>query len=756
MISEDTDESKHDYNDENEGIEVYLRIRPSKKPSGYFSRDDFDEKRLTFNVPKRKGLIVNNSRTSYSFQFSNIIDEEATQEEVFRSVGASAVRNAIGGFNSTIFAYGQTGSGKTFTITGGPDRYIDRGIIPRAISMVFKEIASRPDINYTCYVSYLEIYNENGYDLLSEEHAASTTLEEMQRVHLMEDEGGNYHFKNLSIHPVSNEEDALNKLFIGDTNRAIGETEMNQASSRSHCIFTISLEARRVGSDSVIKSKLNLVDLAGSERVHKTNSSGQTLKEAKFINVSLFFLEMVIVALNEKAKNGPKIHVPYRNSMMTSVLRDSLGGNCVTKMIANISPEINQTDESISTCSFAQRVALVKNSAHINEEMEPELIIRRLKSELARLREEIKFLKRECGEEEHLSQDQRNALTCQVEKYVDDKNVLAKLNIGKISLTKIYDCFAIFKNIVLEARNQTSKDSRIVKNNTEHKSVEHHQESLGQRTRDIDIVVNVIKQKYGEDEATQILGMLSKDCDIYQCEPNKETLQHQSSNGKLLHQNDDKDLDGIWECKNLQMLENPQDAYAWFIQRHSSYKALQSNKSILKTKYLEAKDAAAQITKSKTSISEMIQKIEKGRKTRALNSIIRNEGDEKKIDNLSINSAEENLRNMIEIEKKNYKRNFSILKDLKAKIEYLHKILERGKVKLKNEFDRWYETMLEKKHKEKHHSKTNHATVNNDFNSMSPQLPPGIQLTGNEKTDDDIIAFYKAKEILLARRAANN
>jgi len=261
---------------ENEGIEVYLRIRPSKKPSGYFSRDDFDEKRLTFNVPKRKGLIVNNSRTSYSFQFSNIIDEEATQEEVFRSVGASAVRNAIGGFNSTIFAYGQTGSGKTFTITGGPDRYIDRGIIPRAISMVFKEIASRPDINYTCYVSYLEIYNENGYDLLSEEHAESTTLEEMQRVHLMEDESGNYHFKNLSIHPVSNEEDALNKLFIGDTNRAIGETEMNQASSRSHCIFTISLEARRVGSDSVIKSKLNLVDLAGSERVHKTNSSGQT------------------------------------------------------------------------------------------------------------------------------------------------------------------------------------------------------------------------------------------------------------------------------------------------------------------------------------------------------------------------------------------------------------------------------------------------------------------------------------------------
>ena len=140
---------------------------------------------------------------------------------------------------------------------------------------------------------------------------------------MLEDEDGNYHLKNLSMHPASSEEDALNCLFLGDTNRAISETDMNQASSRSHCIFTISIEGRSTGSDTVTRSKLHLVDLAGSERVHKTSTSGQTLREAKYINSSLFYLEMVIVALHEKSKSG-RTHIPYRNSMMTSVLRDSL------------------------------------------------------------------------------------------------------------------------------------------------------------------------------------------------------------------------------------------------------------------------------------------------------------------------------------------------------------------------------------------------------------------------------------------------
>jgi len=150
-------------------------------------------------------------------------------------------------------------------------------------------------------------------------------------VSILEDDEGEFHFRNLSVHPVTSEEEALNLLFLGDTNRAIGETAMNLASSRSHCIFVLGLEARAVGSELVTRSKLNLVDLAGSERVHKTNSYGQTLNEAKAINSSLFFLEMVIVALQERDMHGrERTHIPYRNSMMTSVLRDSLGGNCTS------------------------------------------------------------------------------------------------------------------------------------------------------------------------------------------------------------------------------------------------------------------------------------------------------------------------------------------------------------------------------------------------------------------------------------------
>mgnify|MGYP001250921355 CR=1 FL=1 len=139
--------------------------------------------------------------------------------------------------------------------------------------------------------------------------------------------------------------------------RMIAETPMNQASTRSHCVFTIYITSRVRDSAVVRRSKLHLVDLAGSERVGKTGVGGTLLTEAKYINLSLHYLEQVIVALSEKSRS----HIPYRNSMMTSVLRDSLGGNCMTTMIANLSFDPSSVDESISTCRFAQRVALIKN-----------------------------------------------------------------------------------------------------------------------------------------------------------------------------------------------------------------------------------------------------------------------------------------------------------------------------------------------------------------------------------------------------------
>ncbi|CAM9288030.1 unnamed protein product [Laminaria digitata] len=514
-------------------IRTFLRIRPSKQASGYIKVDEHDKTRLGFYVPveTRDGEYVNNTRTSHNFKFDGVLGEKATQasqtntpqEDVFAKIGKGAVSNVLNGYNSTVFAYGQTGSGKTFTVTGGAERYVDRGIIPRALSLIFAEFKERSDQQFTCHISYLEIYNEQGFDLLDPSHDTKK-LEDLPKVALMEDEGGNIHLRNLSVYLAANEEEALNYLFLGDTNRAISETAMNKASSRSHCIFTISVEGRKHGSDKVVRSKLHLVDLAGSERVHKTNTGGQTLVEAKHINVSLFFLEMVIVALRERGGKGRQ-HIPYRNSMMTSVLRDSLGGNCKTVMIATINAEAMQTEESMSTCRFAQRVSTIKNDARINEDVDPGVLIRRLRSDCAALNDEVAFLKARRGDGEELTSEEADDLEKRCRVFVEDPAPDVQLSIGAYTLTKLKRCFSVFKAMVLDGRQaspggggdgrdsngeiqlrqrrnligQENSGEGVTKPGTENKGelggqLLSLQDALRQRDNEIAILVNMLKQ----------------------------------------------------------------------------------------------------------------------------------------------------------------------------------------------------------------------------------------------------------------------
>eukprot|EP01035_Chromulina_nebulosa_P018171 gene18171-23829_t len=248
--------SKSDLN-ENGGdsnIQTFLRIRPSKSPSGFFRIDDIHQSSLHFNLPenyKPATDYVNNTKLHHSFHFHGIIPMTSTQDDVFKRVGADAVRNALEGYNSTIFAYGQTGSGKTYTLTGEGEKYVNRGIIPRSLTMLFNEIKQGSDNQFKFYISYMEIYNEKGYDLLtsSNEVNPAVGLDNQPKVTMLEDEFGNFHLKNLSLHPVDSEEEALDLLYLGDTNRAVAETPMNLASSRSHCIFTISIEARKSDSE---------------------------------------------------------------------------------------------------------------------------------------------------------------------------------------------------------------------------------------------------------------------------------------------------------------------------------------------------------------------------------------------------------------------------------------------------------------------------------------------------------------------------
>ncbi|KAJ3017417.1 Kinesin- protein 6 [Thoreauomyces humboldtii] len=451
-------------------IQIYARVRPARAnsklpidPNRYWcnpaSQDqDGSKPRIGFHVPKDQAAgMINNQRESYDFRFDRVFDRDVGQEEVFDVVAKPVVLSVMDGYNGTIFAYGQTGSGKTFTITGGAERYGDRGIIPRTLQFVFAQMQKDHDVRYEVSVSYLEIYNEVAYDLLDSTREAKK-LEDLPKVSLQEDDGGNIHLRNLSCITAKDEEEALNLLFIGDTNRMIAETPSNPASSRSHCLFIVNITGRKEGEDTIRKSKLHLVDLAGSERVGRTGINGTLLKEAKYINLSLHYLEQVIIALHEKA-SGKRTHVPYRNSMMTSVLRDSLGGNCRTTMVATVAVEDVLIDESISTCRFAQRVALVSNNAQLNEELDPRLQIARLKREVARLKVELAIARGETGDDagEELPEYEKERVKDAVMDYLRDGGKDAALLFA--DARKIGEAFRLLKVMTKQTASSVSNHS---------------------------------------------------------------------------------------------------------------------------------------------------------------------------------------------------------------------------------------------------------------------------------------------------------
>lgn len=224
---------------------------------------------------------------------------------------------------------------------------------------------------------------------------------------MQENTNGQFVMRNLSVHRAENEEDALNLLFIGDTNRVVSETPMNDASTRSHCIFIIEVDSQKMGTDVRTVSKLHLVDLAGSERVYKAgHNEEKTITEAKNINSSLFALSMCIKQLNDRAKGikGHE-HVGFRNSMMTMVLRDSLGGNCNTKMVAAISAVKDNIHESLGTCRFARSVQMIQNDMKKNERVDAGVIIQRLKKEVSDLKAELALVKGEGMKESLTSED---------------------------------------------------------------------------------------------------------------------------------------------------------------------------------------------------------------------------------------------------------------------------------------------------------------------------------------------------------------
>ncbi|KUF91732.1 Kinesin protein KIF6 [Phytophthora nicotianae] len=688
--------------DEESNIRIFLRVKPSKKPSGFFSWDD-DANMMKYDIPKDIAAgLINNSRTSYKFRFDSVIGMEAKQEEVFDRVGRPCVESALNGFNSTVFAYGQTGSGKTFTITGGAERYEDRGLIPRALSLIFERMRNTSQAQIIAQISYLEIYNNQGYDLLDPNHESTKSLDDLPRVAMLEDEDGNCHLRNLSMHPVTTEEDALNLLFLGDTNRAVSETAMNLASSRSHCIFTVSLETRRVGSEVVLRSKLHLVDLAGSERAHKTGAKGQLLREAAYINTSLHYLEMVIVALHEKNTKG-RTHIPYRNSMMTSVLRDSLGGNCKTVMVATVSPEKDQTDESVSTCRFAQRVARVKNDARLNEEVDPSVIIRQLKARVASLEEELAILKGDVNEGAELKDYEMDKLRQKCLNFINDSEPSAHLAMGEFTYTKMKACFDILKSMANAAGEAAAggpnSGVKLISagtggNNQELEQRVHELEQLvQQRDNEIAIMVNMIRKEHGATIPAELLtrgfvGYTSNQ-DEHESKPQKK-------------QNAPKKQPGDYTSTlvvDSAVLEDPAKAFEAFKAQYPKNDAIRDNKIALKRKYDAAKTLASDVNDARNQIKALTLKIEKLRKQQAIadEGLLGVDDGSPGSDaaasaaRAELEAAEQKLKADIDTHKIAYKKGFNELSELKKEIQHIQKMLEMGRIKLQKDFDLWYQ-----------------------------------------------------------------
>ena len=325
-------------------VRVCIRTRPTASFAQEHILVGDDKTQLSVRMPKSDNP---NAQDSWSWKYDSVL-HNASQETVYSEQVAPIVQSVLRGYNGTIMCYGQTGAGKTFTQIGSMSSYKDRGIAPRAISDIFAYLSEHPQFEAKVAVSYVEIYNDQLVDLLSSLPTAEPNTEPLV---LVEDKRGETSVRNLRTEEVVSEERALELLFEGQTNRQWAVHQLNKGSTRGHAIFTLHLRIKsRVDSSGVVtKSKLHMVDLAGSERLKKTGTIGDLKSESMFINKSLTYLEQVVVSLSSKGRS----HTPYRQSKLTHLLKDSLGGNCKTLLVANVYGEAQHLEETISTLQFA-------------------------------------------------------------------------------------------------------------------------------------------------------------------------------------------------------------------------------------------------------------------------------------------------------------------------------------------------------------------------------------------------------------------
>ncbi|XP_035848117.1 uncharacterized protein kif16bb isoform X1 [Sander lucioperca] len=382
-------------------LRVAVRVRPlNKREKQLSSKPIIHMKGKSTSIGKPshiRGDELKDRRKTFSYDFSYDSTDRGrptfiSQERIYHDLGCDVLKSAFEGFNACVFAYGQTGSGKSYTMMGHTE---DKGLIPRICEGLFCEISRRESdvVSFHTEVSYLEIYNERVQDLLKKR---TTPTDGGLRVREHPRDGP--YVENLSKHLVHNHSEMEDLIILGNANRTTASTSMNDLSSRSHAIFTISFtQVWFDWFDAELPreklSKIHLVDLAGSERADATNATGSRLKEGANINKSLGTLGSVISALADLSVGGQstkkkQIYIPYRDSVLTWLLKDSLGGNSVTTMIATVSPADVNYVETLSTLRFASRAKTVVNSPTVNEDDSVDMI-RELQAEITMLRRQL-------------------------------------------------------------------------------------------------------------------------------------------------------------------------------------------------------------------------------------------------------------------------------------------------------------------------------------------------------------------------------
>ena len=596
-------------------------------------------------------------------------------------------------------------------MSGSSSNFNYRGIIPRSITRLFQELGGKIDFDSKVSISYLEIYNEIIFDLLSPVPAN----EQKGEINFQEDAKGNIVVKGLSKHVVANEEEAFNLLFEGESNRTVSEHQLNKASTRSHCIFTISIEMKSKveSSEKVLTSKLNFVDLAGSERVKETGSSGLALKEAAYINKSLTFLEQVVVALTDKTKR--KEYVPYRQSKLTHILKDAIGGNCKTIMIATIWPEEQFILDTLSTLNFAKRMKNVVNDLSVNIMLDKNAYVKKLNKEIKELKKEL-LMHNTLANRGKINYDPYTP----EEQYLQQQIALKFLNGESEDIE--FDSIRQAKELFIQCRIIFQKEYNGTKMEDESQAAIERKKTLIEKEREKTLIDNEKGVGDFEEKPSFGIGRAPKDArPIYKLEQTNANIQSpglntlmksgelknlgsgdvgtsgndkNGSNINMIQGQEDADvvLDGedndkFEESEEIPPERIPDKNTGFQIYKSENEKAKQIEENIINTttELKKLKDEARVLGEEGNKYKEQIDSIQSALKNKQQNKL--NLADE--MTNV-IDDEECKLIDQLKDIRKNYKETVEKFKQTKVQINELKNNLDLLKIKYVDSFENWF------------------------------------------------------------------